>query len=63
VLDVVSSRLASEPAVPGVCDGIINVLPADSDASGDNPLVAASRSMVSPSLAATEESDSPEATT
>src|SRR5947209_3291678 len=54
VLDEVSPRPASDPAVPRVCDGIINVLPAVSKASGDNPLAAASWSMVRPSLAATE---------
>ncbi len=41
----------------------MSVLPAGSHASGGNPLAAASWSTVRPSLAATEESDSPEATT
>ena len=54
LLDAVSPRPDSDPAVSGVCGGIINVLPAVSNASGDNPLAAASWSMVRPSLAATE---------
>ena len=48
--------------MPASWDGIISVLPAVSDASGDSPLAAASCSTVTPSLAATEDSDSPGAT-
>ena len=61
MLDAVSPP-SPDAAVSCVWAGIIKVLPAISDASGDSPLAAASSSTLRPSLAATEESDSPDST-
>jgi hypothetical protein len=50
-------------AVEVLCGGISSVLPALSQASDGKPLAAASASTLRPSVAATDESDSPGATT